>query len=304
MATATFDHALPPAFVTALAKEAERESWWRDVLQDASLVVATRGRSLNVYWQGQALFTVSCPHGTLRVTTHEKFLLDPALAGQVPLGADGAFDTAVLLQRALVSRYEGPATLAKLKAAAALFAGDEKRGCHEIAVRNAAVIDVEVAFPGRHTVGEHTHTAPRVDLAAVKADGSGVQLVFWEAKTYANGELRALGEEAAPVCRQVEAYRTILTAQRESVEASYTRVAQNLVAFKAMGWARALPPLIEAVGTGAAKLRLGDVPRVGLVVFGFDAGQRDEARWQAHRLKLEQHIPTVRFVGDAAKVKL
>ncbi|SEG64448.1 hypothetical protein SAMN04488144_13224 [Methylobacterium sp. 190mf] len=304
MASATFDHALPTAFVAALREEARREGWWRDVLQDPSLVIATRGRSLNVYWHGQALFTVTCPHGALRVTTHEKFLLDPALAGQVPLRADGTFDTAALLERALVDRYKGPTTLAKLKTAAALFAGDEKRGCHEIAVRNAAVIDVEVAFPGRHTVGAHTYTAPRVDLAAVEADGSDARLVFWEAKTYANGELRALGDEPAPVCRQVEAYRFVLAAQRQIVEASFAGVAANLVAFKAMGWARPLSPLIEAVGAGEARLHLGAEPQVGLVVFGFDAGQREEERWIKHRAKLEQHIPTVRFIGDATKIRL
>lgn len=304
MATAPFDHALPSTFVAALREQAECEGWWRDVLQDPGLMVATRGRMLNVYWQGQALFTVTCPHGALRVTTHEKFLLDPALVGQVPLRTDGAFDTAALLQGALISRYEGPATLAKLKAAAALFAGDEKRGCHEIAVRNPGVIDVEVAFPGQHTLGVHTYTAPRVDLAAVEAEGPDARLVFWEAKTYANGELRALGDEPAPVCRQVEAYRTILAAQREIIETSYTRVAANLVAFKEMGWTRPLSPLIEAIGAGKVRLQLGSAPRVGLVVFGFDAGQRDEPRWQAHRLKLEQHIPAVRFVGDATKIRL
>lgn len=305
MATATFDHALPPAFVAALAQEADGKGWWRDVLHDPSLVVATRGRSLNVYWQGQALFTVTCPHGALRVTTHEKFLLDPVLDGQVPLLADRTFDIAALLKRALIPSYEGSDTLAKLKTAADRFAKDEKRGCHEVAVRNDAVIDVEISFPGKHTVAGHNYHAPRVDLAAVEPDGSDARLVFWEAKTYANGDLRALNEETLPlVCQQIEAYRSILSAQSAILEASYTRVAQNLVAFKAMGWVRKLSPLIEAVGTGAAKLQLGDEPRVGLMVFGFDAGQRDEARWKAHRLKLERHIPRVRFIGDATKIRL
>lgn len=240
----------------------------------------------------------------MRVTTHEKILTDPALAGQVPLLADGTFDTAALLQRALVGRYEGPATLAKLKTTAALFAGDEKRGCHEIAVRNAGIIDVEVAFPGRHTVGNKTRTAPRVDLAALVEDGPDARLVFWEAKTYGNGELRALADEPAPVCNQIAAYRAVLTDQREAIEASMTRVAENLVAFKHMGWKRPLSPLIEAVGTNNAKLRLGDEPQVGLIVFGFDAGQRDEARWNAHQAKLKKDISKLLFVGDPTAVKV
>ncbi|MEH3118804.1 MAG: hypothetical protein PGN25_14725 [Methylorubrum populi] len=229
----TFDHALTHDFIEALRREADHDGWWRDVLADPALVVAPRGRSLNVYWKGQSLFRAKLSGGTLAVTTHEKFLLDPALAEQVPLRADGTFDVAALLQKGFIGRYEGKETLQKMKAAAGVFADGEKSGCHEVAVRNANVIDVEVAFPGRYMFEGKETTAPRVDLAAVEADGPDARLVFWEAKTYDNGELRALAEETpAPVCGQVAVYRQILTQHREVVEASYTRVAANLVAFK------------------------------------------------------------------------
>lgn len=310
MSTATFEHALSSAFIDALRKQAERPGWWRDVLDDPKLVIAVRGRSLNVYWQGQAIFNVTYPNGSLRVTTHEKFLTDPALAAQVPLLGDGTFDTTILKERGHISSYESggvsEGTLSKLKKTAALFAGDEKRGCHEIAVRNQNVIDVEIAFPGRHVVeGEDDlWTAPRVDLAAIEKDGDDARLVFWEAKTFTNGELRALGDNPAPVCRQIKGYRTILASQRDAVETSMTRVAANLVAFQEMGWKRDLSPLIVGVGTGQAKLRLGDEPQVGLVVFGFDAAQRQSKGWQDHRAKLAKEIELVRLAGDAKNIKL
>jgi hypothetical protein len=267
--------------------------------------VAPRGRSLNVYWEGQSIFNVSCPAGDLRVTTHEKYLVDPALAGQVPLMPDGTFNTAELAERALVRRYAGPDTLKKLKAAASLFAGNEKRGCHAIAVRNPSVLDVEIAFPGKHTSANGDVTnSPRVDFAAVEPDGADVQLVFWEAKTYDNGELRAFADGPAPVCGQIDVYRNVLQAQREAVEVSYTAVAANLVSFKSMGWKRELSPLIEAVGTGNAKLHLGREPQVNLVVFGFDAGQRQEKRWQSHLGKLKERIGKVLPVGDPKQISL
>ena len=300
-----FDHALSQPFVDALRKEVDSEGWWRDVLADPTLVVATRGRSLNVYWKGQSLFQTFFVHGALRVSTHEKFLLDPALEGQVPLRDDGTFDIDALLKKGFLGRYEGKETLKKMKAAAELFADDEKKGCHEISVRNPNVIDVEVAFPGKYVFEGKEKAAPRVDLAAVELDGADARLVFWEAKTYDNGELRAKSEKVtAPVCAQVARYRTILTQHRDVVEASYTKVAANLVAFKAMGWARPLSPLIHAVGKGEARLHLGEDPAVGLVVFGFDAGQRDETRWIAHRSKLEINIGRTKYVGDPAKVRL
>jgi hypothetical protein len=189
-----------------------------DVLDDPGLFIAPRGRILNVYWRGQALFNVSCLRRKLMVSTHEKYLVDPALAGQVPL-IDGHFDTEATLKRALIEDYEGPATLTKMKRAAALYSGEEKSGCHEVAVRNASVLDVEIAFPGRVALANGSEkSTPRVDLASVEADGEDVRLVFWEAKAYANGELRALADEPAPVCRQVEAYRAALDHHRADIE--------------------------------------------------------------------------------------
>jgi hypothetical protein len=80
-----FDRALDRSFVEQLAVEAAKPGWWADVLADPRLFVALRGRYLNVYWRGQSLFYVEAGQSGLRVTTHEKFLVDPALASQVVL---------------------------------------------------------------------------------------------------------------------------------------------------------------------------------------------------------------------------
>lgn len=299
-----FDRALGETFINALAEESARKGWWQDVLQDASLLIAPRRSDLNIYWRGQVLFNVSCPRGQLAVSTHEKFLVDPALAGQVPLVA-GRFDTAASLERALIRDYEGPTTLAKMKRAAALFAWEEKSGCHDIAVRNAGVLDVEIAFPGRYAVADGAEkTAPRIDLASVEADGDDVRLVFWEAKAYSNGELRAFSDGAAPVCAQIETYRLALAQHQADIEASYAAVAANLVAFKDMGWQRELSPLIEAVGRGKRRLVLGASPKVGLVVFGFDNGQKHEARWKKHLDKLREAIGDVQAKGKPSDIKV
>lgn len=300
----SFNRAINDTFVSCLAEESTRGGWWHDVLHDPALLIAPRGTTLNVYWRGQALFNVSCPRGKLAVSTHEKFLVDPALAGQVPL-VEGRFDTATSLKRALIETYEGPATLTKMKRAATLYSGEEKSGCHEVAVRNASVLDVEIAFPGRLALADGSEkSAPRVDLVAVEADAENVHLVFWEAKAYANGELRALADEAAPVCRQVEAYRAALVHHRTDIEASYAAVAANLVALKSMGWKRELSPLIEAVGRGERRLDLGQKPKVGLIIFGFDSGQRDEPRWKQHLARLRTTIAEVRAAGDPKNIRV
>jgi hypothetical protein len=81
-------------------------------------------------------------------------------------------------------------------------------------------------------------------------------------------------------------------------------VAANLVDFKKMGWARELSPLIEEVGRGERRPSLGEPPKVGLVIFGFDSGQRDEPRRKQHLARLRAAIADVRAAGDPKNIRV
>jgi hypothetical protein len=281
-----FAHGLDSDFITQLSAEAAKPGWLADVLADPNLCIAVRKGSLDVYWRGQRLFHVTNPSG-LKVTTHEKYLLDPALESQASL-ANGKFDVTGI-EKGLIRCYEGPTTLAKMKKVAGLFSGREKIGCHEIAIGNCGVIDCEITFPDRITLGNgKVVNKPRVDLASFEQVGTDARLVFWEAKHFGNDELRTAGKQAAPVCYQVEGYQSYLSANRDEVEKSYKVVAENLVAISRMGWKRRLSPLIEEVASCKRKLTLGDLnkkPKVGLIIFGFDMGQRDHPNWKTGHLR-------------------
>jgi hypothetical protein len=271
-----------------------------------------RGKYLNVYWHGQALFYIEPSSSGLNVTTHQKYLLDPDLKSQVSL-KDVSFEIDELRKKGFIDHYTDKTTLAKIKRAIEPYSGLEKTGCHEIAVGNDAVIDCEITFPSNVSLddGRDGKTAPRIDLAAVEPDDDDAhlaRLVFWEAKHYSNGELRvrAAGVKSAPVCRQIRLYKKYLTDNRRAIEDSYARVATNFVAISAMGPRRPLSPLIAEVGIGKRRLTLGAEPKVGLIIFGFDRGQRDERGWQTHlqRLKDDSAISCVRAVGDAKNLRL
>lgn len=297
-----FEHALNANFIASLAAEAKKEGWWVDVLADPKLLIALRGSYLNVYWRGQSLFCVKSIPSGLKVTTHEKYLLDPKLASQVSL-KDGEFDIKTLLDKGFIKRYKNPKTLADMKTVAGLFSGLQKTGCHEIAVRNPGVIDVEIAFPGKVSLndGGDDKRGPRVDLASLEADGDEARLVFWEAKHYSNGDLRAAGSPA-PVLRQVKIYEKYLSENHELIERTYTRVAENLVSISNMGWKRKISPLIKDVGTG--KRRLSADPKVRLLIFGFDSAQRDHLGWKGHLDRLKGEINDIRATGDAKAIRL
>jgi hypothetical protein len=133
------------------------------------------------------------------------------------------------------------------------------------------------------------------------------RLVFWEAKHFSNPELRAAGEKWAPVCYQVEGYQNYLSDNRDAIVESYKKVVENLMAIRRMRWKRSLSPLIDEVNTRKRQLTLGErdeKPKVGLIIFGFDMGQRDHPIWQDHLKTLKANIADVRAAGDAKVIKI
>jgi hypothetical protein len=301
----SFDRALDGTFMKKLEAAARQKSWWADVLADRKLVIALRRNYLDVYWRGQRLFRVEPVPSGLKVTTHPKFLVDPKMSSAVAL-TEGNFEITSLLEKGFIRHYEGPATLAKMKSAAGIYSKEEKTGCHEIAVKHGEVIDCEIAFPGKVSLGDGglDRKAPRIDLASLETYGNQARIVFWEAKHYNNSEIRA--RSGAPrVLRQLKIYKKYLSKNRKAIETSYTKVAENLVAIRKMGWKRELSPLIADVGTGKRQLTLSADPMVGLIIFGFDSAQRDDTRWKRDLKRLKKAIGgKILTFGNAQNIRL
>jgi hypothetical protein len=296
-----FKRGLSEKNVDALRRAAEAETWWRDVLADKSLMIAVRHEYLNVYWQGQSIFLIEFPGGKVSTSTHAKYLLNPELSEQVPL-VNGTFDLTKLLPKALTEKYEDH-TLKNLKKAAAYYANDEKKGVHALATANSSIIDVEIAFPnGGHAKGEKL---PRADVAAVEKKGDGARLVFWEAKLYTNKELWAHGDKI-PVVEQIGRYKTAVATHRAALLDSYRRVASNLKAIEEMSnGTRKCGEEIELVAANPEALTVGDPVDVGLIVFDYDAAQREVWQKQSGKL-IEAGIDKTRLKarGDANGIKL
>lgn len=314
---ATFDRALSSDLIEKLQTEwhSKTGGWWRDVLEDPNLVIAPRGNSLDVYWRGARLFHVSSVGSFLSISTHEKYLLDPALKGQVSM-QDGAFRIETLRERGFLKLYLGGQTLKAMKTAAGLYADVEKSGCHEIAVLNSTVIDCEIAFPRPLNAAgsQGAVNYGRADIAALETYGQDVRLVFWEAKAFRNKELRS-AQGLPLVFDQIARYRKYLSEHQTQILKSYTGVAKSLVALKGMGWTKKLSSLVEDLAEGRKRLVMGDAPKVGLLIFGFDAAQRDDKAWggnsrdpadAGHLPKLRRHLGAANIVavGDAKSLQL
>jgi hypothetical protein len=168
----------------------------------------------------------------------------------------------------LTRACEGPKTLARLKKAASLYSGREKEGVHEIATSNLSAVDVEIAI-NAISLAHVEKNLPRMDLASLERGKDGVDLVFWEAKTFDNPEL-----ESDKIVDQIRAYRAVVDADQADIAESYAWIAKNLSDMaKWSNGVRGVAPAINDAATGA-RINVSS-SNIGLLVYDFTAHQRD-----------------------------
>ncbi len=277
-------------------------------MSDPSLLIALRGTYLNVYFLGQSIFKVRPSRNGLKATTHKKYLVDPALAGQVALNA-GKFDVEKFADDVLVRSYDGIETLKKLKAAARLYSGAEKKGVHTIATNNNTVIDLEIAFSGTYSLSDRQFKRknPRIDLVAIEPTSKAVELCFWEAKHFSNPELRSIDPRNAPVLSQVALYKKCLKDNEADIERSYARMAKTLALLGSIrGASNPTQVALEDIGAGRRPLILGEEPKVGVLVYGFDRAQSEHGDWLKYADGLTESLPPGMFQakGDPGNISL
>ena len=296
-----FKRDLDPGFMHLLECEVKKRGWFAEVLEDDDLILGLRGTYVNVYRYGQSLFKIERNgKAGLKITTHPKYLLNPDLYKPVPFLDGSKFD--ITATKLVVTGYERIETLRRMKRAAELYCGDEKRGVHAIAcVKENNVIDTEIAF-SREAEGTERNSVPRIDLACFEDSRDGrIRLRFWEAKLYSNHELRAAGETDAPVVGQVRKYRELLEKHPNEVVESYREVAKNLVEIGSWSSKRKPSKLVEQVAKEGDVI-MDPTPMVGLVVYDYNAAEKKS--WTNHLKKLEAaHIP-VQYHGKAKKIRL
>lgn len=326
---------LSDAFLDTLERLVDEPhgGWWRDVLAHPDLILAVRRESLNVYHRGASLFRIDFRRGRLVPVTHAKYLLrqrQTLAALDVTTGAFGIDPKAVLWEG-----YEGPKTLDEMIRAARSLVGVEKTGVHALVQASPNVIDVEIALSGEEPDDEEgedsepgagSDPAPsrkagkprqdRIDVATLEERGHPKQawLVFHEAKHYTNAELKAAPKRRPPILNQIGRYKGSIGKNEGALIYSYPYLCRALVRLDALrrkvrdghpAWTgreqRPLHPLIRDVAEHKRGLWVDREPR--LVVFGFDADQRDGA-WTEHGDRLRREGVRVYAIGDPLKAKV
>jgi hypothetical protein len=287
---AQFKRGLSPECGDALRHLAEAKggNWWKDVLASGKLLLAVRGGYLNAYVRGQSVFKIGSETGTgvdnkgPRVEVHYKYLIEPKLKAGTPYVQFDGKSFKIDPGTAVRTTYDSPETLNRMIQTALSYSGAEKDGVHQIAQREPKVVDLEIAF-ARSGNSSAKATALRMDLAVlIRWEREGARLVFCEAKCADNVELwmpakdkTATGETPIAVVAQVRKYETFIRENADALVPAYRRVCRTLTDLHEQGWKRKLDDLVGKVANGVP---LSIHPSVYLLVYGFDANQRNAVR--------------------------
>lgn len=289
-----FNRRLDKAFVNALNDEYEKGSWWHRLVNDKDVFVAIRRNSVNAYYRGCSLLKLDWRSGAIEGSTHYKYLLNPSYSSPYLKIVDGRAELPQDPNDLFIRSVD---SLNDLKKAAQPFAGEEKSGVHDILGSNANILDVEIAFGA----DDRNPSSPRVDFAALRNRNDTMELVFFEAKHFDNKELRASDDAIPKAVDQIEIYSRRLAENNDEIASSYRQVCENLVSLKGMPTRYPVRHgTVEAIADGSKPLSVD--PKPVLIVFGFDADQRDGCNWRFHREKLERLLPERFFLkGDSKK---
>ena len=246
-----FDRGITDSFVNALNNEYRNDSWWKKIVDDKDLFLGIRGDYLDVYYNGGSILNLEYNNGEFVGKVHYKYLKNTARG-------EAGSDYVRLRERTFDQVYG--TDIQGIKNSAGAHQGEEKTGVHEIIMRNTNVIDTEIQLPGE---------SRRIDFAALqKADGV-TKIVFFEAKTYSNSDLRS--KTRPEVLGQVEEYQEIICRRRNEIVESYQCIARNIDCMS--GWRDRRSRILSQ----AATENLTIDPEVRIVVFGYDDAQKRTA---------------------------
>jgi hypothetical protein len=264
----------------------QSDSWWRALVDDDKLFLAVRDNYVNIYYLGCSLLKLTwnpkTGDGDVVGETHYKYLLKPSLTGSNYIKIVDGQPESQQLEDMFTKNL---ADTDDLKKAAKRYAGSEKTGVHNIVLANPNIVDLEIAF-----AASSSDSASLIDFAALKKTDRGFEIVFFEAKDFSNGALRASGDADPKVIGQIERYKNLLEEDNcGEISVSYRRVCGNL--FDLRGLAKRhheRHEILKGIADGSTPLTVNDAPR--LVVFGFDEAQRVGKDWKPHLKKLKDKL--------------
>ncbi|WP_174279399.1 hypothetical protein [Sphingomonas bacterium] len=227
---------------------------------EAVLRLGLRDSYLNFYIKGQSVAKLSIGRNGPKLSVHKAYTSGRRKEregnGAPPVQGYEDYDAKALAHPATGSLVAGWIETAES------YASAEKRFVDDLITANPGVIDLEMGLPASDLPGSE-RVAPRMDLVVAQCvNGEPPSIAFWEAKCANNPELRASGDTAPRVVKQLGKYVRWMeeSGRIAQVQQAYRNTATGLlVAYRVFRESGASDPECVAIWKALAEL---DAPTV------------------------------------------
>jgi len=269
-----------PDFIAAL----KADEFWNTINNDPQLIVGIRDNYINAYFNGNNICKLEYQPRKKRLSgkVHHKYL-NREISGKSPY----------------IDIFRQPigdchAFISSIKKASEKYASEEKIAVHSECIKESDVLDVEITFTSAHPP-IHGRSGrlnkrdglnkldglDRLDYLKLEMQNGKPMLVFYEAKTITNSEIKAKG--IPNVFEQMKGYRDTLHGHDAEIIQSYNTVCANI---RELGICRK-GNLIGMVQNNLTTKNIDAFPR--LIIFGHDKS-KESSSWGGHYEKLKKEL--------------
>ncbi|EMG51250.1 hypothetical protein WYI_23365 [Ochrobactrum sp. CDB2] len=265
---------------------ADGANWFKDALQDKDVFFALRDNRVDAYAKGALVHRIEFKNGKAIPLTHVKYLIkEPQKSREYVSLEDDAFRYAP--NESMQTKYDPGQTLKYIKTAALNYSptSSESYGVSSIIANNPSVIDIEFSLkqsidktvtPPVLSEAEQSETGQkskhdRIDVVQLEKSKHFYQLVFWEAKLYANTDLFN-----NKIIDQIDRYSAQIKQHKQKIIDGYRVVCQFQHDINSMRSQDSCNDALQAIANGSVELKVDPKPR--LAIFTYDAKQKERLK--------------------------
>ncbi|WP_112591109.1 hypothetical protein [Brucella tritici] len=271
------------------------ENWFKDALQDKDVFFALRDNRVDAYAKGALVHRIEFKNGKAIPHTHVKYLIkEPKKTREYISLEENAFqyDPGECMQ----TKYEAGQTLKSIKAAALYYSpkSSESYGVSSIIAKNPNIIDIEFSLkqstdesvePPVLSESSQSETGQkskhdRIDIVQLEKSKDFYQLVFWEAKLYANSDLFS-----NKIIAQLDRYSQQIKRNEQAIIEAYRNVCQFQFDINSLRPHHFDNDGLKNIAERSVDLKVDDKPR--LAIFTYDARQKTRLKERVETLSNE-----------------
>lgn len=286
---------------------ADDDNWFKDALQDRDVFFALRDNRVDAYAKGALVHRIEFKNGKAIPHTHVKYLIKEPQKSRSYISLENE-EFRYTPDESMQTKYVPGETLKSIKAAAFYYSppSSESHGVSSIIAKNPDVIDIEFSLK---QTNDNTVEPPilsdngpkskhdRIDIVHLEKSKEIYQLVFWEAKLYANTDLFNNN-----IIDQINRYSIQIKRHKQKIIDAYRAVCRFQSDINTMRYTECTNYALQGIADGSIELDLDPEPR--LAIFTYDGRQKERLKVRVETLSNVLGKNRIQMHGDPSKLTL